>query len=800
MKFRLLMLFAAANAVLSPTMTWSQDPIRPLLTVSTSKIHKPLPESLTSFGAAVVDDYLYVFSGHSGEAHGFGKDLLVNHFRKIRFDDPQAEWEELAMHDSAQSTALVSDGVSLYRIGGLSFLNGEKENEVLFNSTAYFTRYDLENDNWTELPPLPVPRSSHDAAVVGRTVYVVGGWNLQGEGSRDAPWHDKMHAFDLDDPDAGWQTLDGPGYDLRALSAASHQGKLYVAGGISPTGFLRKTFIYDPAQGEWTQGPDLFNDSAMTGFATSMFAAGDYLYCTGASGVVYRLADDGGAWEVADRLLFPRMFLRLLPVGTERLIAVGGTGGMIGRTAAIESLSVDPKSKVGPKLVSWSLPYEGDAKHSQTLIMDGTKLYAFGGNKSWEPHDFSREAFVKQAFVFDVPNQRVEQLPDMPMPVQSGAGAINRHNSEHQTLVVAGGMNHASSQFSALRTILEFDPNLKQWSQSEISLPAPRSMAAAVNFDDAIWIFGGSDAGSGHRLCETILHWWGDQTAVAPLPDVKLPHDRRSYGGARIGDEFFLIGGLGEKMNIETSVDVFDMKNRTWREASSPVVSRLFPSVAVDGKRIYLFGGFSNSGGIFSECSSLEVYDSETNVWSTVAESIDGVDASMRLFNIAGRLLFFGVDRENDHQVKFVLFDPDPTVMPEAVAAMNFMSRSRGGDTERNAKALMRRDTDKDGFLSQEELGKRMATFFVDADVNADKRVSFQELKTKLEADEEAAAADQRDAESKEQQEDVEPAASNSDRTPDSNDKDKPTKVDSNDKDAAQPSKANSTPRIVSQD
>ena len=185
MKFRLLMRFAAANTVLSPTMTWSQDPITPPLTVSTSKIHKPLPESLTSFGAAVVDDYLYVFSGHSGEAHGFGKDLLVNHFRKIRFDDPQAEWEELAMHDSAQSTALVSDGVSLYRIGGLSFLNGEKENEVLFNSTAYFTRYDLDNDNWTELPPLPVPRSSHDAAVVGRTVYVVGGWNLQGEGSRD---------------------------------------------------------------------------------------------------------------------------------------------------------------------------------------------------------------------------------------------------------------------------------------------------------------------------------------------------------------------------------------------------------------------------------------------------------------------------------------------------------------------------------------------------------------------------------------------------------------------------------------
>ena len=778
MKLKLFMAFAAASVIFGATYTWSQESNAPSLGTSTSKIHKPLPESLTSFGAAVIDDYLYVFSGHSGVAHGFGKDLLVNHFRRIRFDDPQANWEELAMHDSAQSTALVSDGDFLYRIGGLSFLKGKGENEVLFNSTSYFTRYDRNEDKWSELPPLPIPRSSHDAAVLGRKVYVVGGWNLQGEGSGDAPWHDKMHVFDLDNPDAGWQTLEGPGYELRAISAAAHQGKLYVVGGISPTGFLRKTSVYDPAQGEWTQGPDLFSDSSMTGFATSMFAVGGHLYCTGVSGVVYRLSNDGNAWEVADRLLFPRMFLRLLPIGLDRLIAVGGTGGMVGRTAAIESLTVDPESKAGPKLVSWSLPYEGDAKHSQTLILDGTKLYAFGGNKSWAPHDFSRDAFVKQAFVFDIPNQKVDQLPDMPMPVQSGAGVINRHNSEYKTLVVAGGMNHESSNFSAIQSILEFDPNLKQWSQSEISLPAPRSMAAAVRFDDAVWIFGGSDVGLGNELSQNVLHWWGDQTAVAPLPGIKLPHDRRSYGAARIGNEFFMIGGLGEQMNIETSVDVFDMKNRTWREAGSPAASRLFPSVAVDGKKLYLFGGFSNTGGNFTECESLEMYDSETNVWSTVAESIDGVDASMRLFNLAGRLLFFGVDRQNDKQVNFVLYDPDPTVMPDEVAAMSFMRRNGGGDAERNAKALMRRDTDKDGFLSQEELGKRMKEIFVAADADRDQRVSLQELLTKLEADE-AAAAVERDAESEAQTDNVEPAPSNSEEPGDSKDNGESIKADS---------------------
>ncbi|MEL6895796.1 MAG: hypothetical protein AAFP90_06830, partial [Planctomycetota bacterium] len=320
---------------------------------STSKIHKPLPESLTSFGACVVGDYLYVFSGHSGEAHGFGKDQLVNHFRRIKFDDPSADWEELAMHDSAQSTALVTDGKSIYRIGGLSFLQGENDDEAIFDSTDYFVRYDIEDDNWTELAPLPSPRSSLDAAIVGRTIYAVGGWNLQGSGgARDAPWHETMHTFDLDNPDAGWQELPGPGYNLRAISCAAHDGKLYVLGGITNRGFLRKTSVYDPTKETWSEGPELVSDSRMTGFATSAFAVGGNLYSTGASGIVYRLSDDASQWEVADRLLFPRMFLRLLPVGENRLIALGGTGGMTGRTAAVESLTVDPKTDPSEKIVS----------------------------------------------------------------------------------------------------------------------------------------------------------------------------------------------------------------------------------------------------------------------------------------------------------------------------------------------------------------------------------------------------------------------------------------------------------------
>lgn len=79
---------------------------------------------------------------------------------------------------SGAVAALVSDGQDIYRIGGLSFENQSSE-PTRFRSTAHFARYDIDKNQWTDLSPLPQPRSSLDAAVLGRSIYVAGGWNLK---------------------------------------------------------------------------------------------------------------------------------------------------------------------------------------------------------------------------------------------------------------------------------------------------------------------------------------------------------------------------------------------------------------------------------------------------------------------------------------------------------------------------------------------------------------------------------------------------------------------------------------------
>jgi N-acetylneuraminic acid mutarotase len=703
-----------------------------------AKLHRPLPEPLTSFAATVMGDYLYVFSGHSGGTHGFGKQLLVDQFRRIRFDDPSAEWEELAMHDSAQSAALVHDGKYIYRIAGLSFIDKE-DGKADFKSTDYFTRYDLESNTWTEMAPLPVPRSSLDAAILGREIYVAGGWNLQGPSASTAPWHEDMLKFDLDRPELGWQMLPGVGYKTRAISMAAHNGKIYVIGGIQDRGITRKVSVFDPAKQSWSEGPELPADNRSAGFATSSFATGGNLYVTGSSGVVYRLSEAGDAWEVETRLLFPRNFLRLLPIAEDRLIALGGTGPG-GRTAVVESLRVGQSSSssaLQPKQVQWVVPYDGSAKHSQTLVLDGTKLYAFGGNKSWAPHDFSPEAFSSEVYRYDLSDGSVTRMADMPRAGQSAAGVAMSRNSEHRVIALAGGLGvNGESKFGSLDDVQFFDPESNSWESAAVSLPESRGMATAVAQNDAMWIFAGSRSGAKSGLSPSTLHWWGDDSNPAVIPNADIPHPRRSAATAVIGNDVYLIGGIGEGMNLVSAVDVFNTETRQWRTVNSPNKARVFPTAAVSGGKIFLFGGFTPSSDHLSATACLEVYDPTTDKWTVWSENLKDVDASMRMLSHSDRLLFFGIDRNKDSVARFVLLDPTPTAVPETVETMSFAGGGRSSDeVERNAKIIMRKDSDKDWKLSREEVGGRLTEFFDKADANRDGALEYSEVLDAMKAE-----------------------------------------------------------------
>jgi N-acetylneuraminic acid mutarotase len=292
----------------------------------------PLPEPLASFGAAVADGYLYVYSGHIGGEHEHSKDNLSQHFLRVALDG--GEWEELPMQTPLQGLPLAAHDGKLYRVGGLNARNTDVEKEDL-HSVAEFACFDPATNEWTALAPLPEPRSSHDAVVIGDVMYVAGGWTLSG--SSKGKWIDTAWAYDLSQRDGQWQAIPSPGFRRRALALAEWQGKLVALGGMTEDHDIsRSVDVLDLERGEWSKLAELPGEG-MDGFGLSAWNLDGKLYASGTQESMYRLSDDGKKWEAVLKLTPPRFFHRLVPGDDGTVLIVGGASEE-GHLATIEKL------------------------------------------------------------------------------------------------------------------------------------------------------------------------------------------------------------------------------------------------------------------------------------------------------------------------------------------------------------------------------------------------------------------------------------------------------------------------------
>ncbi|MEI9960306.1 MAG: hypothetical protein WDM76_03995 [Limisphaerales bacterium] len=157
----------------------------------------PLPETVTSFGAATSGDYLYAFGGHKGERHDYSVEKVSGSFQRLKLSDGRA-WESLPSATPGQGQPLVAHGGLIYRIGGMAARNHEDAKQDLYSMTVV-QRFDPKTAQWENLPPLPAVRSSHDAVVVGEKLYVAGGWQLAG-GTNKPAWPANALVLDLAHP------------------------------------------------------------------------------------------------------------------------------------------------------------------------------------------------------------------------------------------------------------------------------------------------------------------------------------------------------------------------------------------------------------------------------------------------------------------------------------------------------------------------------------------------------------------------------------------------------------------------
>lgn len=277
-----------------------------------------LPDAFSSFGACVLDNHVYVYGGHAGKTHSYSTETTLGKLRRLNLADTAKGWEELAGGLHLQGVALVAHNGKVIRVGGMEPRN--KPGDPADNhSTASVQSYDPKANKWTDLAPLPAGRSSHDAVVVGDTLYVFGGWNMKGKDKPD--WHDTFLALDLSGSKAEWKSAPQP-FVRRALTAAAVGGKVYVLGGLTAKGDSEvKADVLDVATGKWSSGP-AFPEGKMNGFTPASVVAGGQLYLSTADGLVYKL--DGDKWTEAGKLATPRWVHRAVPLGADKFLAIGG--------------------------------------------------------------------------------------------------------------------------------------------------------------------------------------------------------------------------------------------------------------------------------------------------------------------------------------------------------------------------------------------------------------------------------------------------------------------------------------------
>ncbi|MEL6498435.1 MAG: kelch repeat-containing protein [Planctomycetota bacterium] len=615
-----------------------------------------VPRPGTSFGSVYHDGWVYTMGGYTGRPHDYYMEAQSRDFMRINTLDP-SQVESLPDTEGLQACPLEAWNNTIIRTGGLVALNSRGEEQTL-QSLDIVRGYDVNSGEWIKLPSLPEPRSSHDTAIVGSTLYAIGGWKLDDEAEvRD--WHTEVHAIDLSDTASGWTAIDAP-FQRRAFATVAVGETIVCIGGITPQNSMSSSVdVYDTASGEWTSGPD-YPGSA---FGIAAEHHDGVVYASGTDGMVYswRPGSDSG-WEPFSWLTFPRFFHQIAADSSGDLHFIGGISrGM--RPTHVETISTADDMPAPGIIAHWKIPSPAAAKNRQGLFMEDGWLYAFGGNTSTGQHDFQPENFLSEGFRLSLASLTWREMPDLPEKRQT---IQTVHSPDGKKVLAIGGFGHDGEVARTFDEGFVYSMRDRSWTELGSILPTPRSQFGLTRHGQSYYIFGGLDYDSRREQGDHFRHVLpvlsadaSEESIVFDELDIDLPSPRRAFGGASLDGKYFLVGGMRENFQVVDSVDVYDFATGRFTQASPPSTPRLSPSLVALGGKLYLSGGSSpKDGGGFEPNPSIEVYDPATDSWSVFIDEIPITPRHSRMMSYRGRLVLVSSHVDETDMTHVILIEP----------------------------------------------------------------------------------------------------------------------------------------------
>ena len=314
------------------------------------RVAKPIPQGANEVIGAAIDGQVLVYGGQDPRSRPQGI------FWK--YDPAKDEWSQLPSNpEPVHHAAAVSIGHKFYVFGGFHLPKSEKPGWYPTNKAWVF---DMDTQQWSELPPMPTPRGALAAVAVGTKIYVNGGAKIPSgtdlpDGLSGGGPVELLATMEVYDTEAKtWSTLAPMLTPRNHHNIAYVDGKIYSIGGRVGScysgGWSSNVWMneaYDIATNTWTMRAPMPTARSGTGIAV----VDGKIHVLGGEGWV---DDFGGVfrahetydpktntWAREPRMLTPRHGFAVAEVG-KSIYAVSG----VNNAGGAGTLSVVPVNEV----------------------------------------------------------------------------------------------------------------------------------------------------------------------------------------------------------------------------------------------------------------------------------------------------------------------------------------------------------------------------------------------------------------------------------------------------------------------
>ena len=236
------------------------------------------------------------------------------------------------------------------------------------------------------------------------------------------------------------------------------------------------------------------------------------------------------------------------------------------------------------------------ARSSFGAVKIGRRIYVVGGHQGVE-HTYPESSFSARTEYFDLDSQKWIEVAPRPVAAQGfGVAAFGKY------LYAFGGFAYNAGidpHWRSLDQIDRFDTETGVW-KTVGKLPRARSSNAVAQVGTNVYLMGGWNATpkSNGDLDGTFLSQIDafdlvtetSSTLAVEIPGLK----RRALSSVVVGDEVYLIGGLGQgatHFELLDLVTAFNTKTFTFRELPRLPYPTFAPAAGVLGDSVFLFGG-----------------------------------------------------------------------------------------------------------------------------------------------------------------------------------------------------------------